>query len=73
MTFWQQVILIVCGQGITFLFTIWFFRFRKRENVPDELCNDIEQIRDDISIMGQRVARIEGHLGMNGPARRSTH
>jgi hypothetical protein len=54
--------MIIIGAAVNWIVMVLFFRWKKRETVPDELHKEVECLRNDVIGLRVEMARIKGQL-----------
>ena len=62
MNAWQSLLVICGGNVFFFLLQIAYFRFKKRENFPEELNKDLKQLQKDIVNVRGEVLYLKGRI-----------
>jgi len=66
MNAWQSLLVICGGNVFFFLLQVAYFRWKKREDIPEELHKDIKQLQRDIVAVRGEVIYIKGRLNGAG-------
>jgi hypothetical protein len=53
---------IIIGACVNWIVMVAFFRWKKREEVPDELQKEVESLRKHVTLLRVDMARIKGQL-----------
>jgi hypothetical protein len=59
---WEQILIIGTGNMTFFALQIAYFRWKKRQEVPQELEKEIAQLRYDLVALRGQVKYIQGVL-----------
>jgi hypothetical protein len=63
MTAWVTILVVVIGPAVTSVMgNMIYYRWRKRENVPDDLRKEIVDLVKQVVVLRGQVKYIEGRL-----------
>lgn len=59
---WRTLVIMVTGSAATTIFQMWLFRWRKREEIPEEMHKDLKQLQKDIVNVRGEVLYLKGRI-----------
>ena len=75
MTVWENVLvfggMMVLGWVGNYAICVMYFRFKKREEAPDEIHKEVVSLREDVNKLRGAVKYLEGRLNGKGWLRES--